>query len=78
MNLLLLNCQRNTELIINFWGKAKNHIDYMSQYIKIKIWVKHTSIMRKKPHQTDQFKSKVTKNKHKQSWTFHVDKRQIQ
>lgn len=48
MNLLLLNCQRNTELIINFWGKAKNHIDYMSQYIKIKIWVKHTSIMRKK------------------------------
>lgn len=31
MNLLLLNCQRNTELIINFLGKAKNHIDYMSQ-----------------------------------------------
>lgn len=31
MNWLLPNCQRNTELIINFWGKAKNHIDYMSQ-----------------------------------------------
>lgn len=31
MNWLLPNCQRNTELIINFWGKAKNHIGYMSQ-----------------------------------------------